>query len=323
MSASPILWSYALSSTPLQPLTEEEAVREIESERAAWAHLDANHPHVEQWLHNHVSYLPDLTIDALIAEETRPRADAYENGILLILRGVNLNEGADPEDMVSLRVWLDPHRVISMRKRTVRAAHMLSESLQAGTGPDSASAFLSRIIANLLEVMEPVFGDMEEQLDALEEELIESPHSGLRHQITLLRRRALQLRRYISPQRDAIAKLRFIELDWITAQDKLSLNESYDRITRYIEHLDAIRERCQIVQDELSTVLADKLNRNTYVLTLIAAIFLPLGFLTGLLGINVGGMPGAENGDAFWYVCALCATISAVEIILFKKLRWL
>jgi zinc transporter len=54
----------------------------------------------------------------------------------------------------------------------------------------------------------------------------------------------------------------------------------------------------------------------------IAAIFLPLGFLTGLLGINLGGMPGAENPDAFWVFSGLLVAVVSLQIWIFKKLDW-
>ncbi len=59
-----------------------------------------------------------------------------------------------------------------------------------------------------------------------------------------------------------------------------------------------------------------------YVLSVIAAIFLPLGFLTGLLGINVGGIPGADNPEAFWLFGAGLFCLVLIEVFIFKKLKW-
>lgn len=94
-------------------------------------------------------------------------------------------------------------------------------------------------------------------------------------------------------------------------------------VIRYIEDLDAIRERAQIVKDELANGLADRMNKNLYVLSVIAAIFLPLGFLTGLLGINVGGIPGADNVSAFWVFVAGLFGIGGIQIATFKYLKWI
>lgn len=96
------------------------------------------------------------------------------------------------------------------------------------------------------------------------------------------------------------------------------LHENQDRLTRYVEDLDAVRERAQIVKDELANALTNKMNRNTYVLSIVAAIFLPLGFLTGLLGINVGGIPGVDNDAAFWVVSATCAGFVILLTVIFR-----
>jgi zinc transporter len=98
--------------------------------------------------------------------------------------------------------------------------------------------------------------------------------------------------------------------------------ENYDHLMRYVEDLDAIRERAQIVKDELANIIADRLNKNLYELSVIAAVFLPLGFLTGLLGINVGGIPGVDNPYAFFIFSGILILLVIIQILLFKKLKW-
>ena len=60
-----------------------------------------------------------------------------------------------------------------------------------------------------------------------------------------------------------------------------------------------------------------------YILSLIAGIFLPISFVTGLLGINVGGIPAAENPWGFLIVSLLLLTIVVLQVILFKRRHWL
>jgi len=95
-----------------------------------------------------------------------------------------------------------------------------------------------------------------------------------------------------------------------------------DRMTRYIEDLDEARDRASVTHEELLNRLAELTNRRMYLLTMIAAIFLPLSFITGLLGINVGGIPGARNNHAFLVVVGLLAVISAVQWIYFHWRKW-
>jgi len=84
-----------------------------------------------------------------------------------------------------------------------------------------------------------------------------------------------------------------------------------------------VRERAALAQEELQGLVSEQINERMYVLSLVAAIFLPLGFFTGLMGINVGGMPGVESSDAFWVVVALCVVVMLVLAVVFRYKKWL
>ena len=71
-----------------------------------WLHLDRTNPECERWLEQE-SGLDPVIVEALMAEETRPRTSRFGDGLLVIFRGVNLNPGADPEDMVTVRLWVE------------------------------------------------------------------------------------------------------------------------------------------------------------------------------------------------------------------------
>ena len=101
------------------------------------------------------------------------------------------------------------------------------------------------------------------------------------------------------------------------------LTEETDAVTRYVEDLDAMRERAGILRDEAMSHLSERLNRNMYVLSIVATIMLPLSLLAGLLGINVGGIPGARWPWSFAVVCVLMGALGIVEYWLFRRLRWL
>jgi zinc transporter len=287
-----------------------------------WIHLDANHEDTRPWLETELDYLDNAVIEALLEDVTRPRMMQFEEGVLLILRGVNLNENADPEDMISIRLWVDEHRIISMRRRRMRAIGDIEARLLQGTGPVDSGDFVCLLAARLFDRMEPVLSLLDETTDDIEEKILEYADAALRQSIIEVRKKAIIFRRYMAPQRDAISHLRMSELNWLDKSHKIDLQESYNHVTRYVEDLDAIRERAQIVKDELANIIADKLNRNMYVLSVIAAIFLPLGFLTGLLGINVGGIPGAENTNAFMMFCGILIVVVIIQVVVFKRFKW-
>ncbi|MAZ03296.1 MAG: zinc transporter ZntB [Sneathiella sp.] len=321
--SSPILLAYDFDGEGGgQSVSDKVISRELKKESLAWVHLDLAHPDTKPWLDKEISYLDPFVVDALLAEETRPRVAEIGDGALVILRGVNLNENADPEDMVSIRLWIDQARIISVQRRQLKAVLDIEERIKVSKGPKDAGQFINMLISRLNERMAPVLLELDEETDNVEEKILENPDTIFREQIIGIRKEAIVLRRYMAPQKDAIGQLRLSELRWLDTSHRRHLQESYDHLTRYVEDLDAIRERAQIVKDELANIIADRLNRNLYVLSVIAAIFLPLGFLTGLLGINVGGIPGVENPHAFYIFSGILMVLVGFQVLLFKKLKW-
>lgn len=318
-----ILLAYTFVNGKSESLIGDAIAEQIKStDNLAWVHMDANHRDTKDWLDKEAQYLDPFIIEALLADETRPRMVQVGDGVLLILRGVNLNKDSDPEDMVSIRLWVDQYRIISLRRRKLKAIWDIDEKIKTGKTPKDAGHFVCMLISRLFERMEPVLSELDELTDDVEEQVLENADTSLRESIVNVRKQAIMYRRYMAPQRDAIGQLRMSDVGWLEDNHKRQLQESHNHVTRYVEDLDAIRERAQIVKDELANILSDRLNKNMYVLSVVAAIFLPLGFLTGLLGINVGGIPGADNGSAFWVFCGILVTVVAVQVFIFKKLKW-
>jgi len=294
----------------------------IQDEKLAWVHLNGSNSSARSWLKKEITYLDHIILDALLAEETRPRILSFDEGVMMILRGMNLNDNANPEDMISIRVWIDQSRIITIEKRPLKVTKDLQTRLMDGRGPKNSGDFITALISRLFERMEPVFSDLDDRTDDLEEQIIDDPAPKIRQDIANLRKQAIMFRRYIAPQKEVVSQLHNCEFSWLDQSNKRRLQENLDRIIRYIEDLDAIRERAQIIKDELASILADRMNKNMYVLSIVAGIFLPLGFVTGLLGINVGGMPGVDSPLAFWLVCAVCALCGGFVLGLFKHFKW-
>ena len=318
-----ILHAYALDGTGAGSSLENHAISQNLQDRPfTWVHLDGENPETKNWLESNVTGLDQFVIDALLVEETRPRVVELSQGVLLNLRGVNLNENADPEDMVSIRLWIESNKIISVRRRKLKAVRDIVSKIEAGKAPKTPGDFVCVLVSLLFKRLNAALSTLNEQTDIIETEVLESVNVSQREAIIDVRKQAILFRRYIAPQRDAISQLRAIELNILNDINRRYLQESLNDTTRYIEDLDAIRERAQIVKDEIASIMADKLNKNMYVLSIIAAIFLPLGFLTGLLGINVGGIPGADDSNAFWVFLFILATIVAIQIWIFKKQKW-
>ena len=133
-----------------------------------WLHLDRKHPRAVKWLREE-SGLDALACQALLAEETRPRSQTMSAGMLVILRGVNLNPGAEPHDMISLRMWFDDRRIITLRSRRAMAAQDVREAITTGKGPRGVGDFLTEIAVRLIDRMAPAVDEVDEAVERLED----------------------------------------------------------------------------------------------------------------------------------------------------------
>ena len=286
-----------------------------------WMHFDYTSEDTRQWLRDSAG-LEELVVDALLTEETRPRATLIGDGVLVALRGINMNPGAEPDDMVSVRLWIDNERIISTRKRTLLSVRDIAEQLDAGKGPVDTQDFLVSLADRIVWRMSDTVDQCEDQVAELEEQVLDEGHTSLRFDLASLRRQTIALRRYLAPQRDAFAKLVIEKIAWFDDDSRLRLREVSDRLIRHIEDLDAVRERVAVTQEELLSRLSDQMNTRMYVLSMVAAIFLPLGFLTGLLGINVGGIPGSENPWAFLLFLLFLGVVVFAQVLWFRHKKW-
>ena len=287
-----------------------------------WVHLDYTSADAEKWLRED-SGLDELVVSALISDDPRPRSAVMKDGLLVALRGVNLNPGADPEDMVSIRLWINKNLIISTRRRKLLSVVDLRQSIEQGDGPKTTGEFLVDLSNRLVGRMSDVVDDIEDKSDLLEEEVLLVQGYQLRQKISELRRETINLRRYLAPQREAMSRLYSERVPWLNDMDRMRLREIADSTMRYIEDLDAARERAIVIQEELMSRISEQMDKRMYVLSMVAAIFLPLGFLTGLLGINVGGIPGAEYKGSFYIFCGILVSVSFFQIYIFKKLKWM
>jgi zinc transporter len=278
-------------------------------------------PEAHAWLARE-SGLDDVVIEALLDNETRPRCATIGGGVLINLRGMDRNPGADPDDMASLRLWIEPGRVISARRVPVTAVYRLFAELRKGAGPCDFGEFVATVAEHIADDIEPEVQRLDEIVDNLEEEALSHRDSGAMERIGQVRQRVNNLRRYMVPQRHAMDRLVGLKLDWIDDSDRTELHEVAEHTARFVEDLESVRDRALVVTDLVEHRLGLKLNRVMYMLSVIATLFLPLTFLASLMGMNVGGIPG-QGTWGFVAVSTVMGLILAIMVVLFRRLRWI
>jgi len=285
-----------------------------------WVHLTTNNEHAQSWLIEEAK-APDYIVDALTATETRPRCDALGDGAFLNLRGKSNEEMTSSDPLASVRIWATKGRVISVTRRALIAVDDVVEAIEGGEIRDPGdliAEFASAITANL----DPDVADLGDTLDDCEADLSADRVFELRRNVTKVRVAAIGYRRFLTPQRAALEKLAALPCDWLQDDDRLHLNSAADRAARMAEELESIRERAALTHEALTDLRSEQIDNRALIIAVVAMVFLPLTFITGLLGMNVDGIPYAHEPWAFDAVTGVCAAIAAGISIYFIRQRW-
>jgi zinc transporter len=265
---------------------------------------------------------PDIVVGALIASETRPRCEQIEDGALINLRGPSLDPTPDGDKLVSIRAWVHDNRVISVSRRTLSATNQVASSMRTGEIADAGDlvAALSKAISS---GMDPEVASLGDEVDDCESELEAGNIYQLRRRIARIRSQAIAFRRFIAPNRDALLSLAGLNVAWLADDDRLHIREAADLFARMAEELEAIRERAALLHEQLTDLRAELVDQRSLMIAIVAFIFLPLTFITGLLGMNVTGIPFAEKEWAFWGIVSFCVIVGIGVLGWFGMRHWL
>ncbi|SFT06615.1 zinc transporter [Sulfitobacter marinus] len=284
-----------------------------------WWHFDLSDEMLEPWAREH---LHDIPAGSLVQKQTRPRCDQFNGGLILNLRGINMNEGQDADEMVSVRMFVESDLLITVRRTRVFALDTLRQLAEVQNAPPSPAEFLEGLVARLTARVQEHVAGIYEQTDFFEVDL-EDTTTKMPRELPEIRRSVIRLRRYLGPQRAALSKLAALDIPLIPQESQLELHEQANSAMISVEELDELRDRLVSVQEEHDVYVAQRQARHGYVLSVAAALFLPLGFITGLFGVNVGGMPGTGHPWAFTLLCLGMGALAVLMFALLRKLRWI
>ena len=307
-------------------LNGDAVLSAFEENKTVWVHLDASAATTKSALMKLSAHYDSDAISSLTAKDTRPRVLKMAKGLLINMRTVNFNNEHDLKDMVSVRLWMDHETVLSVRMRKLRETQVIEQKIGQGIGPISTDGFLVSFVEEMVISLEQQLAVLVDLVDQAEIDLVDGALDlSLRKRVMALRQQTISYRRYLIPQRDVLASILMLGIDvsFISASNHRKLQELHDQVTRHAEDIDVLRERTVIIGEEITSSYAERQNRNMYILSLVAAIFLPLSFMTGLLGVNIGGIPGQNVTEAFVIFCSVLILVIVLELYIFKFFKWL
>jgi zinc transporter len=316
------------------PVDGATACKQIGTADLVWVHAQAGVGAGPNAIADYAE-IPDYARSALLAQETRPRFEpiggtngdsAGQGGAIINLRGKGVRTDTKGDPLVSLRMWAAKGLVVSVAFHPLAGLETIQDQIAANQIHDPGD-LISALADAITDVLDPEIAELGDVLDKIEQDL-DSPASALRlrRKVAPVRSMAIQYRRFVVPQRIAIERLATAEYDWLDADDRVKLRTASDRCARMAEELESVRERAAIVHDELTDLRSERLDARGLQISIIATIFLPLTFLTGLMGMNVGGIPFGQPMEAypmgFWYITGFCVLVAIITAAWFYWRHW-
>ncbi|MBP6734268.1 MAG: hypothetical protein KAX51_05260 [Chromatiaceae bacterium] len=285
-----------------------------------WVHLHTGDS--ANFLLSQVEVLPPKVAEYFAQPAEQARLIAVADGLLMTLRGVDQSPAGLPAELPAIQVWIGRNRVVTSASSVPVAVREIYSDLMAGAGPKGPADFLGRLALLLVRDLGPLLDDNSGALDLLETRILTREVDHLGRELNTIRLNLLRLHRHLSPQRTLLHELlqEHGRHRLGMAETLSTLGEASERVDDRLERLEGLREHCGALQEALADLQSQRMNNALYLLSLYTALFLPMGVMTGLLGINLAGIPGEKSPWGFWIVCLLLVLFGVAGYWVFKKL---
>lgn len=292
--------------------------------RPVWVHLNLSDPQALRWLEKRDDLSLWVRENLTNPNISEPHIRIRQDSLLLVLRTVNIMPGAEPDDLVFLRLYATDKILISTRLHPAINFEEMDELFADKDGPKDMNGLILSILENTLDGVSDSIVGIENQVDELEEKIIvNNIPQNTYQQLSELLRQVIVIRRFMAPEREAIGNLIRHGSVWFTADMDRGLRDNFDWIQRIIEDIDLLEKRIRVNQDALKNMDDKKVQRNMYMLSVIAGIFLPLSFLASVFGMNLEGIPLGGHRYGFLMISLLMVFIGCIVLFVFKKLKWI
>ena len=300
------------------------SLKNVSSKTPVWVHIDYADPQNQEWLKK--QKLSPAVLENLIDSDTTPRYFKDKKGILIVLRGVNIEDEDEEDNMIALHIWITPHRLLTLSHRPLPTIAKMLQDFQSGKGPLTTEDCFVQIVKQMNSRIEKTLVDINNEDDELEEAVILETSfredADLRHRLGVLRHKVVGLRRYLVPQRDMMNKLS-AETQLFSTENLQQLQEIARDLSTIVSELDFARDHSAVTQEELDSQTNIEISRTMYLMSLIMVIFTPLTFITGLLGANVGGIPFGTHSYGFLFITLILILLACFQAWILKKIHWL
>jgi magnesium transporter len=305
---------------------DEAAIRDhLQRDKFFW--LDLHDPGAEERdrLREIFGFHP-LALEDIEHFGQRPKLDDYDDHVFLVFYGAWRHRKGDIDPLREVHMFISGKYLVTIHRDPLPPLDQQREQLD-GRVLHSEQFLIYRVLDALVDSFFPLLGDMDDEIDDLEAAVIGDPTDRELQRLFSLKRELVAMRKVITPQRDLFASSvdRISELPGLTLDERDYFRDIYDHLIRISDLIDSYRDLLSGATDLYLSTVSNRQNDVMKQLTVIATVFLPLGFITGFFGQNFGFLVNHVIGPAwtFWVLGlgTMLATCVAL-LIYFRRKGW-
>ena len=277
----------------------------------AWLHVNLSNASTVRWLHQHFE-LSEMFFDALNEGTRSSRIEFADNDLIAVVNDVLYDFSFDASHISTLWMSVDSRLLLSARTKPLRSIDRLRASAKNGESFRTSVELLVHLLRDQADVLMQIVRNSISQVDDIEDKLLAGRLDQRRGQLGKLRRVLVRLQRLLAPEPAALFRLLNHPPGWMAETDVQELRQSTEEFSGAINDISSLQERIKLLQEEIAAQVNEQNNRSLYVLTVVTVLALPINILAGLFGMNVGGVPLAQDPGGFWIVVAIVFTFTLV-----------
>jgi zinc transporter len=276
-----------------------------------WLHLNLAHAACERWMRTHLE-LPEDFYEALHEGSRSTRIEHVDSALLAVVNDVVFNFGMTSSDVSSLWVCARSRLLVSARLQPLHSVDKLRSSVKSGERFRSPLELLVHLFRDQGEVLTQIVRKTSFNVDHIEDQLLSLRLSNNRAELGSMRRVLVRLQRLLALEPGSLLRLLNRPPHWLQEEDVQELRQSTEEFALVISDLTALGERIKLLQEEIAAKLNEQSNRTLFTLTVVTVLALPINIIAGFFGMNVGGIPLADDPEGFWVLVALVASFTAL-----------
>lgn len=284
-----------------------------------WVVLDGRDDEDRAWVDTQSRF--DDAVKAVVSKPPTHN-ERLHLGAAIVLTLVR-TDAASGDELAGLRIVIEARRVVTVCYGTDAIVEEALERQARGSAPAGIARVLALLVTALIKPLEPEITRLSDRIDALEDAAMNERDDDLGDQVVLLGRQVLSLRRYLVPMHDELSFLAINPDELPGNADPRNLRRAAESLARLVSSLNSSHNRVQLILSQLKSHVESRQSRSMHKLSLVATVFLPLGFITGLLGINVAGIPDSHDPLGFWVVCGFLLGVAVASILFIRWRKWM